>query len=124
MNDSNKKRNIHYGKKRRAKKNARVKSALNIIVITQVVILISVVSVLVVRAYLSTVTQAKGNPFTPLEMTYTDTETVEPGGSSYGIVIESGETTGTLSTKVLTSLHMSTIPKERIRSPCLFASQW
>lgn len=96
VNDSNKKRNIHYGKKRRAKKNARVKSALNIIVIIQVVILISVVSVLVVRAYLSTVTQAKGNPFTPLEMTYTDTETVEPGGSSYGIVIESGETTGTL----------------------------
>ena len=66
---------------------------LNVIAATLVVILASVIAV---RAYLSAATEKRLNAFASMEMTYTDTDTVELNGSTYSIVIESGETTGTL----------------------------
>ena len=80
MNDYNRRRNHPYHKKRRAKTGVR--SFLNVVVVALAIMLVSVIAV---RAYLTAETEKKKNAFASAEMTYTDTDTVEPNGKTYTI---------------------------------------
>ena len=95
VNDFNRRRNHPYIKKRRTKapSNSGARSFLNVVVVSLAIILVSVIAV---RAYLTAETEKKKNAFASAEMTYTDTDTVEPNGKAYTIQIDNDTKVGTL----------------------------
>ena len=94
VNESYRRRYNPYNKRRaKAPSKSGFRSFLNVVVVSLAIILVSVIAV---RAYLTAETEKKKNAFASAEMTYTDTDTVEPNGKTYTIQIDNDTKVGTL----------------------------